>query len=289
MRFFGEYLVEKNILSTDQMIAALITQTNGIPTVAEIVHMKKLINAQDLMSIFKIQHENKSSFVEAAREIGVWNDQVQSEIDRHIQTVRVPIAQIIDDLKFAKIETIAKAFDEFLGEVQSNSTKKEAPRNEVIVPAAAPAPEPVPAKSNFDSYCALFTEEKKQGLVQALEQLKTGGVSVAILGTLNSNLNALVNAAEVVTAKESFGILTSMNAIISQLGKIPATSLNDELITKIGKVNLDAVELLWKFAQFLKTGKSDSVAVQDDPELKKEYEKVSGGVELTRFDLDFLV
>jgi len=279
MRFFGEYLVEKNILSTDQMIAALITQTNGIPTVAEIVHMKKLINAQDLMSIFKIQHENKSSFVEAAREIGVWNDQVQSEIDRHIQTVRVPIAQIIDDLKFAKIETIAKAFDEFLGEVQSNSTKKEAPRNEVIVPA----------RSNFDSYCALFTEEKKQGLVQALEQLKTGGVSVAILGTLNSNLNALVNAAEVVTAKESFSILTSMNAIISQLGKIPATSLNDELITKIGKVNLDAVELLWKFAQFLKTGKSDSVAVQDDPELKKEYEKVSGGVELTRFDLDFLV
>ena len=279
MRFFGEYLVEKNILSTDQMIAALITQTNGIPTVAEIVHMTKLINAQDLMSIFKIQHENKSSFVEAAREIGVWNDQVQSEIDRHIQTVRVPIAQIIDDLKFAKIETIAKAFDEFLGEVQSNSTKKEAPRKEVIVPA----------KSNFDSYCALFTEEKKQGLVQALEQLKTGGVSVAILGTLNSNLNALVNAAEVVTAKESFSILTSMNAIISQLGKIPATSLNDELITKIGKVNLDAVELLWKFAQFLKTGKSDSVAVQDDPELKKEYEKVSGGVELTRFDLDFLV
>ena len=26
-----------------------------------------------------------------------------------------------------------------------------------------------------------------------------------------------------------------------------------------------------------------------DPILKKEYEKVSGGVELTRFDLDFLV
>lgn len=302
MKFFGEYLVEKKILTSDQVITALLKQINGIPTVAEIVHQKKMIQSEDLMEILKLQHENKSSFIDAAMEIGVWNDGIENEINRQIQANRVPLWQIVNDLNFAKTETISKAFDEFLGEVQSKpivQTKNPESADSTSEPAAVidfspvQVPElqssPSSSGSNYDSYCSLFTEEKKQILTQALEQLKTGGVSVSILGTLNSTIESLVAAAEAVMAKESFSILSSMSAIMSQIGKIPATSLNDELITKIGKVNLEAVELLWKFQVFLKSGTSDTVAVQENSELKKEYEKVSGGVELTRFDLDFLI
>ena len=59
MKLFGEYLIERNIVSTEQMVAALIRQTSKLPGMAEMAYNKKLMRPDQLFKIMKFQNIKK--------------------------------------------------------------------------------------------------------------------------------------------------------------------------------------------------------------------------------------
>jgi hypothetical protein len=78
-----------------------------------------------------------------------------------------------------------------------------------------------------------------------------------------------------------------MESMMEQIMKTPATNINEDFITKIGKVNLDAIQFLWQVSEQLKTGVNEEELLSNQPH-RKSYESIAAAVEITRFDLDFL-
>jgi hypothetical protein len=105
--------------------------------------------------------------------------------------------------------------------------------------------------------------------------------------TLKDHLHALVTAARNASAKMSENVLNCMEGMMDQILATPASNINEEFITRIGKVNLDAIDFLWQLSVKLQTGQNEDELMLDT-DLKKNYEKIAAAVEITKFDLDFL-
>jgi len=315
MKLFGEYLVEKNIVSTEQMVAALIRQTSKMPGMAEVAYNKKLLRPDQIFKIMKLQNSSNSGFIEAAKELNIWNDSVETKFKKALEETRTPLVQILVDMEAAKLEVITHALDEFLGDVQDSYKEEVAastvsaatPAVESIVepivePIAEPAleavSEPEPAftpdtnscsdsNQNYQSYCDQFTEEKKIQIETYLSQLENGGISISVMNSMKDIIQSLSTHARAVQAMLSASVLNGMVSMMEQILKTPATNINEDFITRIGKVNRDAIQFLWTLSLKLKSGTPEE-SILSEPDMKKGYEAVAAAVEITRFDLNFL-
>jgi HPt (histidine-containing phosphotransfer) domain-containing protein len=293
MKLFGEYLIERNIVSTEQMVAALIRQTSKLPGMAEIAYNKKLLRPDQLFKIMKIQNEQHSGFIEAAKELNIWNEQLSKQFETIADELRTPLIQILIEMEAAKLESITHALDDFLGDVKDSIesgslTVEPIEKIEVIEPIQQTDSSPTSVlSSTYSGYCQLFTEDKKKMIENALDQLQNGGISISVMTTLKDHLHALVTAARNASAKMSENVLNCMEGMMDQILATPASNINEEFITRIGKVNLDAIDFLWQLSVKLQTGQNEDELMLDT-DLKKNYEKIAAAVEITKFDLDFL-
>lgn len=293
MKLFGEYLIERNIVSTEQMVAALIRQTSKLPGMAEMAYNKKLMRPDQLFKIMKFQNENHSGFIEAAKELNIWNDNLSKQFEKISDELRTPLVQILIDMEAAKLETITHALDDFLGDVKDSIesgslTVEPIEKIEDIEPIQQTDSSPTSVlSSTYSGYCQLFTEDKKKMIENALDQLQNGGISISVMTTLKDHLHALVTAARNASAKMSENVLNCMEGMMDQILATPASNINEEFITRIGKVNLDAIDFLWQLSVKLQTGQNEDELMLDT-DLKKNYEKIAAAVEITKFDLDFL-
>lgn len=321
MKLFGEYLVEKNIVSTEQLVAALIRQSSKLPGMAELAYNKKILRPDQLLKIFKHQNENKSGFIEAAKALNIWNSDLANKFDKNIEESRIPLVQILMDMEITKLDTITHALDDFLGEVQDSvesgqhtlpqtgpaavETNNDVVENQVIQESIEASDlisstisdsvseikmETVPEKQmtpSYEGYCQIFTEEKKVQIENYLTQLQNGGISISVMNSLKDSIHELVTASRTNSANLSYSVLHGLESMVDQILKTPATNINEDFITKIGKVNLDAIRFLWQIVEQLKTGIHEEDLISQ-PEMRKTFDTIAAAVEITRFDLDFL-
>lgn len=326
MKLFGEYLIEKNIVSTEQMVAALIRQTSKMPGMAEIAYNKKLLRPDQIFKILKLQNSSRIGFIEAAKELNIWNDSVAEKFEKSLDEVRTPLVQVLIEMEAVRPESVTHALDEFLGDVQeqyaesqlSNQTRESIqsateinnpsvensavfqPETELPTePISQPILEsvkPVTVESesypsveaeNSSVYCTLFTEDKKIQIENHFIQLENGGISIPVMNAIRENLQVLSTAARTAQVMMSASVLHGMVVMVDQILKTPATNINEDFIARIGKVNIDAINFLWKLSVKIQSGEKEE-ALLLEPETKKQYEAIAAAVEITRFDLDFL-
>jgi hypothetical protein len=314
MKLFGEYLIEKNIVSTEQMVAALIRQTSKMPGMAEIAYNKKLLRPDQIFKILKLQNQSKCGFIEAARDLNIWNDSVSEKFEKALDEVRTPLVQVLVEMEAAKIETVTHALDEFLGDVQDHYQEAQ---NQIQQPQPETSIETIEeplqyrqdeeAKTDSESsssvvgestaeesangdssqYFTIFDEQKKGQIENHFIQLENGGISIPVMNSIRENLQSLSSAARSAQVMMSASVLHGMVVMMDQILKTPATNMNEDFIARIGKVNIDAVNFLWKLSVKIQSGSKEEDLLRE-PELKKQYEAIAAAVEITRFDLDFL-
>lgn len=313
MKLFGEYLVEKSIVSTEQMVAALIRQSSKMPGMAEIAYNKKLLRPDQIFKILKLQNNSNCGFIEAAKELNIWNDSVSGKFEKALDEVRTPLVQVLVEMEAVKIETVTHALDDFLGDVQdqyqeaqnqpltvepettTEETSSESPVDsasepEIVTLPVTMEPEPIPTVTDSGDtthYFTLFSEDKKSQIENHFIQLENGGISIPVMNAIRENLQALASAARSAQVMMSASVLHGMVVMMDQILKTPATNMNEDFIARIGKVNIDAINFLWKLSVKIQTaGKEEELLAE--PEMKKQYEAIAAAVEITRFDLDFL-
>ncbi len=326
MKLFGEYLIEKNIVSTEQMVAALIRQTSKMPGMAEIAYNKKLLRPDQIFKILKLQNLSRSGFIEAARELNIWNDSVAEKFEKSLDEVRTPLVQVLIEMEAVKAETVTHALDEFLGDAQdqytenqlSNQTResiesasiKDTPITENseevttqtdILSEISSRPDLDPVNINPEAltkalsetladaspYCSIFTEEKKNQIENHFIQLENGGISIPVMNSIRENLQVLSTAARSAHAMMSASVLHGMIVMVDQILKTPANNISEDFISRIGKVNIEAINFLWRLSVKIQTGVSEENLIVE-PQTKKQFEAIAAAVEITRFDLDFL-
>jgi hypothetical protein len=315
MKLFGEYLIEKSIVSTEQMVAALVRQTSKMPGMAEIAYNKKLLRPDQIFKILKLQNLSNCGFIEAARELNIWNDTVSGKFEKALDEVRTPLVQVLVEMEAVKIETVTHALDEFLGDVQDQYQEAQNQPSPTVAETEAETDTEVEteteiiqdpsnleqelnqiAETTLDSvastpetgeYFSLFTEEKKIQIENHFIQLENGGISIPVMNAIHENLQSLASAARSAQVMMSASVLHGMVVMMDQILKTPATNMNEEFIGRIGKVNINAINFLWNLSVKIQTGAKEEDLLSE-PETKKQYEAVAAAVEITRFDLDFL-
>jgi hypothetical protein len=121
MKLFGEFLVEKKYISADSLLRALLFQMNELPSVCEIVSERRLLVTEDLLKVITYQTHHRCEFKKACVELGLWTEGIDEEVSRVLETVRIPIGQILVKQKAIELEKISTALDEYLATVKDGT------------------------------------------------------------------------------------------------------------------------------------------------------------------------
>ncbi len=276
MKLFGEYLVEKKIVTASQLVAALIKQNAMLPSVAEVAFEKKIISPEQILSIFKIQHASKTGFIEAARELNIWNNEFHQDVEKHISSLRMPLGQILIEMTSIPLESITHALDDFLAEI--NDVQVTAPSVETPISANI---------IDHSHFCEVLNEERKQTLFSSLNLMKAGDVSLSPLQTAKDILHILKGAARFAAVTQSESLIAIMESVIELIMNASIGKINPDTIVKTGEVCQKGAEFLWDLS-----GKMEQGALEADlfeqPELKKSFEMISSSLEMIKFDLELL-
>ena len=286
MKLFGEYLVEKKIVTASQLVAALIKQNAMLPSVAEVAFEKKIITPEQILAIFKIQHASKTGFIEAARELNIWNNEFHQDVEKHISSLRMPLGQILVEMTSIPLESITHALDEFLAEINEvpSSTSTVAPVAEKETSVETPISANIIDHSHF---CEVLNEERKQTLFSSLSLMKAGDVSLSPLQTAKDILHILKGAARFAAVNQSESLIAIMESVIELIMNASIGKINPDTIAKTGEICQKGAEFLWDLSGKMQDGALE-VDLLEQTEIKKSFETISASLEMIKFDLELL-
>ncbi len=278
MKLFGEYLVEKEIVSEENLAKALVEQIKCMPATAESVFEKNLMPIKDFLLVLRRQNEKRSGFIEAATELKLWNADMASQVEAHTAAGRKPLGQILVGLGAADLRQITLALDDFLSEVPELPVAPavDEPESihepEVTVAAAA---EP----ADLSSFCDLFTDDLRAKLETALddEDLKSA----------RDDIHRLKGAARLFKAEQLETLLTSLEEMMQDVFKIGLDKLSPDLFKKFLKVYQSNISFLWEIQGELRTASNENEIVGDDAR-RVIMRELAASIEVFKFDLSFL-
>ena len=137
-KYFGEFLVEKGVITKDHLVDALVDQISNTPPLCQIVFENKIIPPSKLFDVFRYQQDNQSEFVSACKALGIWTQEVQDKTNSYLDELRRPLGHILVNKGVIDLKKLTNMLDEFLSQlvIVPTSPVKVA---EVLVPSS-PAP-----------------------------------------------------------------------------------------------------------------------------------------------------
>lgn len=136
MKFFGQYLVEKSLLSEETLVDALIEQLRSMPSLAEVVYDLKVFSTKQFLNVLALQAQTGMEFKKTAESIGLWTKEVDEKVTRALGDRRIPLGQILVRTGKIGFEDITKALDEYLSSMESSVSTSE-PAAVISMPVAA--------------------------------------------------------------------------------------------------------------------------------------------------------
>jgi hypothetical protein len=218
MSYFGEFLVEKKAIKSDQLIEALIEQMNQQPLLVEIVWKKKLLPAEKIVQVFHYQQDNQVEFIQACKSLALWNSEMESVIGSELNQVRLPLGQVLIKKGCIQLKDLTKYLDEYLAISQITQ--------ETIEPTMIEKSEDVDFQPGivmelFDS----FSEKKYSTLKAAFSLIK--------------DQTAKDPAEQEKLMNNSFKILKSVQEGIFLLGMEKMSQIIDEMLKKMTQFSED--------------------------------------------------
>lgn len=160
MKYFGEYLVEKKIVSADNLVQAVLQQTQSQPLTAQIAFEKKVFSADEMIKIFSFQQEHQLDFFAAGHATGLLTDEKKKLIENEQQQQHIPLARILLKNGYVGTKELVHALDEFLSTAKSPTTPTVA-NLKLAVPNTAGLP-----SFNFQKIDSTFGAELQGALSQ---------------------------------------------------------------------------------------------------------------------------
>ena len=80
MTTFPEFLIEKNLVSADQLARVLVEQVGQLPSIAEIIFKHRLLQSRDLVAVLCLQSKESMSFQSACETLHLWNSEIAEKI-----------------------------------------------------------------------------------------------------------------------------------------------------------------------------------------------------------------
>ncbi|MBP9706859.1 MAG: hypothetical protein KBD78_04395 [Oligoflexales bacterium] len=113
-KLFGEFLIEKNLVSVEQVLLAVITQLRSVPSTAEVIYDHALLPAHDQHRILVHQQYSGSDFRSSATSLGLWPRELAQKVSELVQVKRRPLGEVLVELGYLSLNTLTQALDSYI-------------------------------------------------------------------------------------------------------------------------------------------------------------------------------
>lgn len=296
--YFGDYLIEKKIINSDQLVKALCYQLESLPSLIRVVWESQLVNSNELLDILKSQVKDDTDILSTLKKLNKIDDQKINELELKQMSMKIPLGEVLVKLQFVSSEHINTALKDFYEnkfnvnsapEAKPTTTSNEIEISEAALESlrelgmtleqtpAAPTVSVVTTKPFIDQYLDMFTEKFKNKLKKLIEILntETNGTS-----DISNYYNSLYRDLHLLKSTITLSELSTQEKFVSaweaSIEKVLMKS-NDDIRTWC-KNNLailsDSIDLLWKSRTIIQRDKTDE-ALNSDENLKAQMAAIA--------------
>ena len=126
MKYFGEYLVEKKIVSAENLVQAVLHQNQNQPLAAQIAYEKQIFSAEEMIKIFSSQQDNQLDFFAAGFATGLLTDDRKLRLENELQQHHLPLSGLLLKNGAIGVKDLVHALDEFLSTAKPPSNTQSA-------------------------------------------------------------------------------------------------------------------------------------------------------------------
>ena len=116
-KYFGEFLVEKGVITEENLVDALIEQIASTPPLCQVISQKKILPTNKVFEAFRFQQDHQVEFMQACKSIGVWTQEVQVKTSSFLDEIRKPLGHILVSKGLIDLKKLTNMLDEFLSEL----------------------------------------------------------------------------------------------------------------------------------------------------------------------------
>lgn len=238
MKLFGEFLVESNAISEEQLLEALVAQLKLTPSVCQIVFENQLMSTTEILQILSHQARNKLGFIESAKELGLWNQNVAEKIEAQVALSRPPLGQIFAKHRILPIADLSRHLDEFLDTLKAEDLLQ--PEANVIA-------------SDTSSFLEIYSEGLHEGLINNVQLLTfwsemSEADRMAVTDFLINHFHLFQNILKDAGLKEEEIFFNDLETLVREM----APAIPDYSAPKILKIQKSMEEVLamaWRLRQ----------------------------------------
>lgn len=125
-KYFGEFLVEKGVISQENLVDALIEQIATTPPLCQVIFQNKILPTSKVFEAFRFQQDHQVEFMAACKSIGAWTQEVQDKTFNAIDDIRKPLGHILVSKGLIDLKKLTNMLDEFLSQLAIAPAAKQA-------------------------------------------------------------------------------------------------------------------------------------------------------------------
>lgn len=267
-KFFGEYLVEKKIISQNDLLEALVLQVQNTPTFLEVAFKHSIFQPEQILSILKNQVVEGVEFKVSAQSLGLWTLEAERQIQDALVKERVPLGKILLSQKKLEVKDLIAALDQFLAdqldaqsEVVQEVEKLDEKAGDDLSTTPAPlstdlssSEEMISARNCFLSHFSQELHLKIKGLVLELD-LTHPEFSDQIL-SIQNELNSILKQANLSNLKQSQELLEKVLAQSKKLVELSEES-GEKVVWDFKSTTKKILDVLWEIRNAIELGQSE--------------------------------
>jgi len=252
-KYFGEFLVEKGVITKDHLVGALINQISTTPPTCQIVFDKKILPSEKLFDVFRYQQDHQVDFVSACKALGLWGQDVQDKVNASLEELRKPLGHILVSRGLIDLKKLTQMLDEFLSHMVVTSPKVE---------AAQPQPSPIVTNSIaledltesiqpgiLQELDETFDDKKKKMVRVALSLVKdNAGIDLEVCKKLSGDITKILHGLNgqlmMLALDKLTELLTEMESFIALMQKNLNTYTKEQIVTEAVELT-KAIDLAW--------------------------------------------
>lgn len=191
-KLFGDFLVERSLITKNQLTEALVEQLRGVPHVATLAFDDQLIESEELYEILKLQQSENIDFISALKTLQSDSESVIEVLRTRLMNIRKPLGQILVERGFLTLEKLTSELDEFLvgAETKESSAGLETLNYEKIA-------------NTFDFLSGL-TQDDEALYLDILGNVKRSIESLRLVGKMSGNNELTLSTDKILQKIEKF-------------------------------------------------------------------------------------
>ena len=121
MKYFGNYLLEKKLISPENLLKAHFQQIESQPPMPRLALELKILSAEQILKVIQHQTETSMDFAAAAITTGCLNEKNKQLLEKEMKAKQTPLSMILLNSGYLSAKELVQSIDEFISQAQAPS------------------------------------------------------------------------------------------------------------------------------------------------------------------------